>query len=145
MDTGTGPFATVAEFLGWCRQAPRGTRLDAAEVADILARVAQESREAPERPGNQPDGSEAWTWRERLWTVPSETRLGVAELAEALGRPKSYVYARTGPSAETPLPHRKLDGTVIFTAGEVRAWIREQEVEVLGGPMDPPSRPLRVA
>src|ERR1041385_5137634 len=32
------------------------------------------------------------TWRERLWTCPGDTRLGVRELAEALGRPRSWVY-----------------------------------------------------
>ena len=78
--------------------------------------------------------------------VPAEVRLGVAEVAEALGRPKSWVYARTGPKAENPLPHRKLDGSLTFTAGEVRAWIRAHEVEVIGGPMEstPDSRRLSV-
>jgi len=83
------------------------------------------------------------TWRERLWVVPSETRLGVGEVAEALGRPKSYVYERTGSKAENPLPHRKLDGVLLFAAGELRAWIRDSEEAIHGGPMDPPARSLR--
>jgi hypothetical protein len=74
------------------------------------------------------------SWRERLWSVPAETRLGVAEVAEALGRPKSYVYARTGPKADDPLPHRKLEGSVVITAGELRAWLRDREVVVHAGP-----------
>lgn len=73
------------------------------------------------------------SWRERLWSVPAETRLGVTEVAEALGRPKSFVYARTG-SAEDALPHRKLDGSLVFTAGELRAWIRDREEVVHAGP-----------
>lgn len=73
------------------------------------------------------------SWRERLWSVPAETRLGVAEVAEALGRPKSYVYGRTG-NAEDPIPHRKLDGSVVITAGELRAWIRDREEVVHAGP-----------
>lgn len=32
------------------------------------------------------------TWRERLWEVPADCRLNMADLAEALGRPRSYVY-----------------------------------------------------
>jgi len=46
------------------------------------------------------------TWRERLWRVPAETRLGVREFAEAMGRPKSWVYRRTSERSEkAPLPH----------------------------------------
>ena len=56
-------------------------------------------------------------------------------MAEALGRPKSFVYARTGAKADDPIPHRKLEGSLVFTAGEVRAWIRDQEEVVHGGPM----------
>lgn len=68
------------------------------------------------------------TWRERLWTVPADTRLGVVEVAEAMGdKPRSWVYARTGPAAEDPLPCRKLDGTLVFMAGELREWIEDRE------------------
>jgi hypothetical protein len=146
MDTpraGSPSFGSLAELVAWLRRAPAGTLLDAAEVARIVASVEprspQDSDAEPEAPRVRPDTS---TWRERLWDVPSETRLGVAEAAEALGRPKSYVYARTGPKATDPLPHRKLDGTVLLTAGELRAWIRDHEVEVVGGPMEPPARTL---
>jgi predicted DNA-binding transcriptional regulator AlpA len=66
-------------------------------------------------------------WRERLWTCPAETRLGVAEVAEAIGRPKSFVYRAT--SAKS-IPHRKLDGELVFVASEIRQWIRDQEETV---------------
>ena len=140
MDTDLRPsaaFGTLAELEAWCRRAPTGTHLLASEVAEILASVApespQEREDVPVPPRSQP---EAWRWRERVWTVPSETRLGVREAAEALGRPRSYVYARTASGAERPIPHRKMDGTLWFTAGELRHWIRETEVEVIGGPME---------
>ena len=77
------------------------------------------------------------SWRIRLWDVPSETRLGVTEVAEALNRPRSYVYAKT--SAKM-IPFRKLDGTITVTAGELRAWIREHEDVVAAGEMAPPVR-----
>ena len=68
------------------------------------------------------------SWQERLWTVPPETRLGVPEVAEALGRSKSWVYKassrRAGP---TGLPCRKLEGELLFTVGELRAWINQHE------------------
>lgn len=68
------------------------------------------------------------TWRERLWTCPPETRLGVCEVAEALGRPKSWVYravsAKRGPCR---LPCRRLDGELVFEAGTVRTWIARTE------------------
>jgi hypothetical protein len=69
------------------------------------------------------------TWRERLWTVPAETRLGTREAAEAIGRPVSWVYRRTGEHCpNAPLPHRRLDGELVFLAGELRAWLEEHEV-----------------
>lgn len=76
-----------------------------------------------------------WTWREKLWVAPAETRIGTIELVEALGRPKSWIYARTQAGAEDPLPHRKLDGTLTFTVGEIRAWIRDREEVFVGSQM----------
>lgn len=67
-------------------------------------------------------------WAERLWTAPAETRLGVRELAEAVGRPRSWVYRHTAPSGDlAPIPHRRLDGLLVFLAGEVRDWLRANE------------------
>ncbi len=71
---------------------------------------------------------EVWTWREKLWVVPGETRIGTTELAEVLGRPKSWIYARTQVEAENQIPHRKLDGFLYFVVGEIRTWIEEREV-----------------
>ncbi len=75
-------------------------------------------------------------WRERLWTMPAETRLGVTELCEALGRSKSWVYRHTGNCApEDRLPHRLLEGSLVFVAGEIRTWLRENEESVHELPM----------
>lgn len=46
------------------------------------------------------------------------------------------MYARTGAKAEDPIPHRKLDGTLLFAAGELRAWIRDREEVVVAGRME---------
>jgi hypothetical protein len=148
MDTPEPAFGSLRALLQWCRSAPRGTALDAREVARLLSDLIE--REGGE-PGDHPSPAPApeappFTWRERLWLVPAETRLGVPEVAEAVGRPKSWVYARTHrfvgkgkhrrerPAAEL-IPHRKLDGALVFTAGEVRAWLRDREEAVVGGPM----------
>lgn len=127
MGTADG-FETLADLVAWLRRAPAGTRLDAAVVAEILDDTGVPTAlESPESLQAAPDTSESSTWRERLWTVPAETRLGVVEAAEALGRPKSYVYDRTGAKADDPLPCRKLDGVLVFTAGELRQWIEDRE------------------
>jgi len=71
------------------------------------------------------------SWAERLWTCPPETRLGVRELAEAFGRPRSWVYRHVSPKGDlAPIPHRRLDGLVVFTAEDVRNWLIANE-EVL--------------
>ena len=87
---------------------------------------------------SHPAPVEAESWRERLWTVPAETRLGLEELREALDRSASWIYHRTAAKAEHRLPHRKLDSVLVFTAGEVRAWLRDREEVVCAGPMEPP-------
>lgn len=76
------------------------------------------------------------TWRERLWTVPSETILGIAELCEAVDKPVSWCYKLT---AKKGIPHSKLDGSLVFRAGEIRAWIRDHLEVVQAGPMEPPT------
>ena len=131
MGTRSPAFETVEDMAAWCERAPAGTHLDAHAVADVLnSAVVSEATEPPHQ-ASAP--SDSWTWRERLWTVPAETRLGVSEVAEALGRARSFVYARTGAQAEDPIPHRKLDGTLLFTAGELRAWIRDREDVLVAG------------
>lgn len=118
----------LADLHRWATEAAAlSAMVPAAKLVELL-----DSFEAPEAPEVRP--VESATWRERLWSVPAETRLGVGEVAEALGRPKSFVYARTGPKADDPIPHRKLDGSVVITAGELRAWIRDREEVVAAGP-----------
>ena len=74
------------------------------------------------------------TWRERLWIVPPETRIGVRELAEATGRSRDWCYRRTARKAgEARIPHRKLDGELVFVVGEVREWIRGHEDVICEG------------
>lgn len=74
-------------------------------------------------------------WRERLWTCPPETRLGVRELAEAVDRSADFVYRAVDPkkSAErgrSPLPCAKLDGVLVFTAGAIRHWLETSAITV---------------
>lgn len=113
---------TLADLRRWAQDAPPGTSIPAAALVEVL----DELEEASPGPAELTDVEPA-SWRQRIWTVAADTRLGVVEVAEALGRPKSYVYARTGERADDPLPCRKLDGTLVFLAGELRAWIEERE------------------
>lgn len=68
------------------------------------------------------------SWREKLWTAPAETRIGVRELQEATGRSRDWVYRATSAKAgDDRIPHRKLDGELVFQIGELRDWIRSRE------------------
>lgn len=129
-------FETVSEFQVWCSRAPAGTQLQASEVAQILATCAPAAPPQHESATGPPPHATPASWRERLWTVPAETRLGVVEVAEALDRPETYVYARTSSKARDRLPHRRLGGRLVFRAGELRTWIRNQEEEIVGLPME---------
>ena len=121
----------LAALLEWLRSAPPGTTIPAASLAETLASVTTAAPTAPPEPLTH-------TWREKLWLVPAETRLGVREAAEAIGRPVSWVYRRTGEgSVKAPLPHRKLDGELVFTAGDLRAWLKGHETMIV--------RPLKSA
>jgi hypothetical protein len=88
---------------------------------------------------------ESQSWRERLWTVPPETRLGVREVAEAVDRSRDWVYRAVSGKGATKagrdrLPCQKLDGELVFTAGAVRTWIQRSELIV-----NPPAPLLRRA
>lgn len=108
-------------------------------VAWLRDRLAEDGEEgAPElerEPG--PAGAVEWTWRERIWACPAETRLTVEDAAEALARSASWIYKRTAPSADPGdrLPARKAHGGLVFTAGELRTWIRDHEESENGVPM----------
>src|SRR5690554_4563009 len=133
---GSNSPRTLSDLLAWLRGAPSGMRLDAREMHDILAEIEPVAAAEPE-----PRLPIDVTWRERFWFAPAECRIGVHELSEALGRPKSWIYRHTSPRAiersGTPvLPHRKLGGELVFLVGEVRAWIRENEEVVVAGPME---------
>ena len=123
---------TLRDLHRWASAAPAGATLPAASLAEALAgllagEVEQPTPPAPDRPDDR------LSWRVLLWTVAAETRMGPDEVAEAFGRSRSWVYKRTGPKAHPRLPHRKLDGLLTFTAGELRAWVREHEESVLEG------------
>jgi len=112
------------ELLSWLEAAPPGTLLDAAALAGALREASVDVCKP------LPEPSPA-TWRERLWTVPPETRIGVAELCEALGRTRSWVWRHTGPKAPGPrIPHRKLEGELVFVVGEIRLWVKQHETVI---------------
>lgn len=86
----------------------------------------------------EPEPAPEPTWRALLWTVPAETRLGVNELSEALGRSRDWIYRQVSAWKKSGhekvekapgerLPHRRLSGELVFTAGEIRTWIRTNE------------------
>ena len=112
---------TLADVVRWLEAAPRDTLLRADAVLELLRDTAPTVTATAPAP-------ESATWREKLWTVPDECRLGVAELAEAIGRPKSWVYRHCSKaSGYELLPHRKLEGELSFVASDIRAWLRTHE------------------
>lgn len=119
----------VPAGLRWLFEAPRGTSFDLAAVQELVAKAIEA---APEPATPEPGPGDGFTWRERLWLAPAETRIGVEELCEALGRPKSWVYRHTSEKAAKAadvamLPFRRMDGSLVFIVGEIRAWVRDQE------------------
>lgn len=131
---------TLSALRAWLAQAPRGTLVDAGA---LLTLVEAEPTAVATVAGS--DDRTPATWRERLWIVPAETRLGVTEVAEAIGRPRSWVYRHTSEKAAADggrLPHRKLDGELLFVAGEIRDWIRDSEEMLVPGRGSPPTLSL---
>jgi len=114
------------------------------EGADALRQVAREV-EAPSPSAGTAPGPVELTWRERLWICPAETRVGVEELAEALGKSRSWIYKRTQASAgDGMLPFRRLHGELTFRVGEIRSWLAQEEVVVSSLPMETTAAEARI-
>lgn len=129
---------SLRELVAWCARAPQGVRVPADLVAQLGEAHFEGDSALPEAhdPTTTASPVSEWTWRERVWTAPAETRLGLVEVAEALGRSRSWCYKRTGSEAgDGRLPVRKLDGEIIITVGELRTWIRDHEEIHHGLPM----------
>lgn len=126
----------IDRMRDWLRGAPPGTTILAAALLDLLEEDGADA--APVTPAAGLElRPEDLTWRERLWIVPAETRLGTREVLEAMGRSRSWLYGQLGEEREgTRLPHRKLDGELVFTAGEIRTWIRDREEVLHALPME---------
>lgn len=131
----------ASKWRGWLQAIPTDMP-DAYPVpipAGVLRELAAPVRE--EDPPAAPADQEAAepSWRERLWTAPAETRIGPAEVCEALGRPRSWLYRHTSKKSTTGnggysrIPHRKLEGDLVFVVSELREWIRQNEDVVQGG------------
>ena len=123
--------SSLPELLEWLSTAPDATLFRADDLRAMLASMAPPRTQAAPHDAD----SAPLTWRERIWTVPAETRLGVPEVAEALSRPASFVYRGTSEKASgsNRIPHRKLAGELSFVAGEIRTWICEHEEVIAKG------------
>lgn len=139
-----GRFVDLQALVAWLELAPAGTTIGAGDLLGILAPMSTSADGCSSQVPAPPAATGLpQTWRERIWTVPAETRLGVAEVVEAIGRPKSFVYRHTSAkSGLTLIPHRKMDGELVFVAGEVRTWLRDQEEVIAAGRVD--RGPLRL-
>lgn len=131
-----GPRSLV-DLLTWCEMAPAGLQVSATWLAEQLRAIldAEEMGDTPvpDDTHRAPVSAEP-TWRERIWTVPDETRLTVDECAEALGRSRAWLYAR---GQELGIPYR-LEGAGgaqrrVYLAGELRDWVRRREMVVVPG------------
>jgi hypothetical protein len=118
---------TFAEFCAWLRSAPEETMLNARALLRRLEalEVGSPAFEPPEPAQTQSHTS----WRVLLWTAPPDVRIGTKELCEALDRPVSWVYRHTsGTGGQPRLPHRKVEGRLVFLVGEIREWHQRQEI-----------------
>ncbi len=149
---GNGKGNALEGLRQWLEDCPPGTLVPASQMLGALDRLDGG------RPGDLPEGVpedgpqgrsqrtgadstlpsalQQGSWRALLWTAPAEARIGRTELCEALGRPKSFVYRHTHCKAKNPIPHRKLDGELVFVVGEIRTWLREHEEIIRAGPTD---------
>ena len=116
------------------RELPRDTLVPLGWILDRLDE--DESAEEQSIPDSVSDTPETDSWRLKLWTAPAECRIGPAEVCEAVGRTRPWLYRRTGAKAKDRIPHRKFGGELVFVVGELREWIRDTEELVEVGQTD---------
>ncbi len=136
-------FPSVPALRDWLDKAPAGTLLSADAVRAALDGAGTDEAATVTSPS---DNAAATSWREKLWVVPGDTRIGAVEVAEAIGRSRDWVYRAVNPDlsekkGRDPLPCRRLDGELVFVVTEIRDWLNASE-EVL---QKATRRPLRIA
>lgn len=133
----TGQGKEKGKILERFRGLPKGTLVPVEALLEVLTALETPQNRTPlPLPTTIPPAPASW--RALLWTVPAETRIGREELREAVGRPRSWIYRHTAAKAAHRIPHRKLDGELVFVVGEVRAWLKAAEEIVQAGPADGP-------
>ncbi len=132
---GMAPEAALAAITA-LEPLPPETQLPLHYVLPIMRALAEVRLSGTSAVRDDPLPAAPESWRTRLWTAPEEARIGISELCEAVGRPDSWAYKHTMKDAEDPIPHRKLDGRLVFVVGEVRCWLKDHEEVVRAGPMD---------
>ena len=137
---------SLFDLRKWAAEAPPGSTINVESLLDMMDDFEMDAAPELVRAAAAPPPP----WRLLLWTADPETRIGRAELLEAVGRSTSWLYRHTGAGKKEPIrpedriPHRKLEGELVFVVGEARQWLREREEIVTAGPMDRP-RPLRAS
>lgn len=123
--TSVGTMADLARLRDLLETLPADTAFTPAGMLELLNQV--DTNSVANVSLGKPVAPQGDTWAERLWAVSPDTRLGMAELCEALRRPRSFVYRATSQSKNDPLPGKKFGGEWSFRASDVRAWIARQE------------------
>ena len=104
---------------------PADTRFTPAGVLELLDRHNTHGAATVSLVG--PEAVQGGTWVTWFWSCSPNTRVGVSELAEALGRKRTFVYAAVYDD-DDPLPGKKLVGQWSFKVGDVRAWVERNLV-----------------
>lgn len=119
-------WQTMEELMEWLEASPPWVQVPAQELgAQIRALQAARSEPAAEAP--EPASAPTESWREKIWTVHPDTRLRRDEVCEALGKSTSWLYKKTS-AREIPCRLDGESGELVFRAGDLRTWIRAQEV-----------------
>jgi len=117
-------WQTMEELMEWLEASPPWVQVPAQELgAQIRALREARPEPEPEPVAEAPAGS----WREKIWTVHPDTRLRRDEVCEALGKSTSWLYKKTS-AREIPCRLDGASGELVFRAGDLRTWIRAQEV-----------------